>query len=110
MGALVLVVFHVFAVYVGTHFAQNEHTDVWRSVTVALLSYIVMFVVGLLLLPLIAIPLVSQVFGLIVLTAGTAFAAKMVLSCDWKPAWVVGGTAGFLHALAAFVLSGCTHI
>ena len=110
MAAIIMVLFHALAVYVGTQFAQLEYVDIWRAATVALLSYIVMFLVGLLLLPLIAVPLLSQLFGLLVLVVGTAFAAKMVLSCDWQPAWIVGGTAGAFHALVAFVLSGCTHI
>jgi hypothetical protein len=107
---MLLAIFHVFAVYVGTQVAQLEYVDIWRAIVVALLSYVVMFLVGLVLLPLIAVPLLGELFGVIILTLGTAFASKMVLSCDWKPAWIIGGTAGVLDALATFVLSGCSHI
>ena len=110
MAAIFMVIFHVLAVYVGAQIAQLEYVDVWRSAVVALISYIVMFIVGLLLIPLIGVPLLGQLFGLVVLVLGTAFASKMVLSCDWQPAWIIGGTAGVLHALIAFVFSGCTHI
>ena len=84
---------HVFVIYIGAQFAELEDVDIWRCVTVAFISYLVMFVLMLLLSPLLLVPFVSSLFGAIVLFAGTAFAAKMVLSCDWQPAWIIGGTA-----------------
>lgn len=110
MLGLLLMILHVFAVYIGTQVAQLEYVDIWRSLVVALLSYLLMFILGLLLLPLIAVPVVSKLFGVIVLAVGTALATKMVLACDWKPAWITGSTAGVIYALAAFTFSGCTSV
>src|SRR5688500_4228172 len=99
MGGLLMFVFHGFAVYVGTQVAQLEYPDFWRACIVALLSYVVMFVLTLVLLPLAFVPLVNQLLGVAILGLGTAFAAKMVLACDWQPAWIIGATATVLNAL-----------
>ena len=98
---LFMMIGHVFVIYLGAHFAELEYVDIWRCLVVALISYIVMFVLMLLLSPLLLIPFVSSLFGAIVLLLGTAFASKMVLSCDWQPAWIIGGTA----AAANFIVS-----
>lgn len=107
---MLLIIFHVGAVYVGALAAQLEYIDIWRAIVVAVISYIVMFLLSLVLLPLIAVPLLGQLMGVVVLTLGSAFAGKMVLACDWKPAWVLGITAGVLDAIASFALSGCTSV
>ena len=104
---LILIVLHVCAIYIGAHVAQLEYVDIWRCAVVALLSYVVMIVVGLLLIPLAFIPFVNLFLGAIVLCAGTAFAAKMVLSCDWQPAWIIGIAAALANMLAVWVFSGC---
>jgi hypothetical protein len=105
---MVGMILHVVAIYVGTQVAQLEYPDVWRCIVVALVSYVVMFVLGLLLLPLALIPFAGALVSAVVLGVGTACAAKMVLSCDWQPAWTIGATAAVINFLAGFLLSGCT--
>jgi hypothetical protein len=78
--------------------------DIWRCIAVALVSWVAMIFVGLLLLPLALIPLVNVFVGSAVLLAGTAIAAKIVLSCDWKPAWIIGATVAVLNALLSWLL------
>jgi hypothetical protein len=107
MSIIILMILHVLAIYIGAQIAQLEYADVWRSVIVALLSYVVMIVVGLLLLPLALVPVINMFFGAIVLGVGTALAAKMVLSCDWQPAWTIGATVAVINFLASWVFSGC---
>lgn len=108
MSFIVLFILHVLAIYIGAQIAQLEYADVWRSLIVALLSYVVMVVVGLLLLPLALVPIINVFFGAIVLGVGTALAAKMVLSCDWQPAWTIGATVAIINLLASWVFSGCS--
>ena len=103
-----LFIIHVVAIYTGAHIAQLEYIDIWRSVTVALLSYVVMIVVGVLLAPLLLVPIINIFFGALVLGLGTAFAAQMVLSCDWQPAWIIGATVAVVNMLLSWVLSGCS--
>lgn len=94
---------HVIMIYLGASIAQLEYVDIWRCVVVALISYIVMLVLGLLLSPMLLVPFVATLFGSIVLFAGTAFAAKMVLSCDWNPAWIIGATAAVANFIAGLI-------
>lgn len=105
---LIGIILHVIAVYIGAHIAEFESVDIWRSLVIAIVSYIAMFIVALLLFPLILVPVVNIFLGSIVLGAGTAIAAKIVLSCDWKPAWTVGITAAVINLLAVWLLSGCS--
>lgn len=107
MGAFLLFLIHIGAVYIGVHAAQIEYADIWRSIVVALVSYIVMFFVALLLIPLAFVPFVNLFLGAIILGVGTSLAAKMVLSCDWKPAWIVGITATVVNMIFSWMLSGC---
>ena len=108
MGPIFGFVFHVLAIYFGTQIAQIEYADIWRCVTIGLISYIAMFLVGLLLLPLILVPVLNMFFGAIVLGLGTAFATKIVLSTDWQPAWTVGITVAVINLLVGWALSGCS--
>jgi hypothetical protein len=108
MVLVILIILHVLAIYVGAQVAQLEYADVWRCAIVAFLSYLVMVVVGLLLSPLLLVPILNIFFGAIVLGVGTAFAAKMVLSCDWQPAWTIGVTVAIINLLASWVFSGCS--
>ena len=101
------ILIHVGAVYMGAQIAQLEYADFWRCVVVALVSYVVMFFVGIALFPLILVPLINVFFGAIVLGLGTSIAAKIALGCDWKPAWTVGITAAAANLLFGWILSGC---
>lgn len=108
IGGLIGFVLHTVAIYVGASMAGLETIDIWRAAVAALVSYVVMILVGLLLAPLVLVPLVNQLLGTAILFLGTAFAAKMVFSCDWKPAWTIGGVAAAAAFLAGFVLRGCS--
>lgn len=107
MGLIIAFIFHVIAIYFGAQVAQLEYVDVWRCIMVALISYIAMVLVGLVLLPLILVPIVNLFLGPIILGVGTALAAKMVLSCDWQPAWTIGGAVAVLNLLVGWLFSGC---
>jgi hypothetical protein len=106
-GGLLMLGLHTVAFYMGASMAELEYVDIWRALVAALISYIVMFVISLLLLPLAFVPLVNQLIGAAVLFLGSAVAAKMVFSCDWKPAWIIGAVAAGVNFLAAFVFRGC---
>ncbi len=107
MGLLILMGMHLGAIYIGAHIAGFEHIDIWRSAVIAFLSYIVMAVVGLLLSPLMLVPFLNMFVGAIVLGLGTAVAAKIVLSSDWKPAWTIGITVVVVNFFMSWVFSGC---
>jgi hypothetical protein len=107
MVFVLLVLIHFGAVYIGAHLAQLEYVDTWRIIVVTLASYVVMIVVALLLFPLALVPVINLFVGPAVLCLGTAFAAKMILSCDWQPAWIIGGSAAVINLLAGWMLSGC---
>jgi len=107
MGLLIGFIFHVLAIYFGAQMAQLEYVDVWRCVVVALISYIAMVVIALPMALLIVVPIVNLFLGPLILGVGTAIAAKIVLSCDWKPAWTVGITVAVLNLLIGWVFSGC---
>lgn len=108
MGFVVMWTLHACAIYMGASMAGLETVDFWRAATAAIVSYILMVLVGLLLIPLALVPIINQFVGAAVLLIGTACAAKIVFSCDWKPAWTIGGVAAGLNFLAAFVLRGCS--
>ena len=107
MGAIVAFLLHGALIYLGAHFAQLEYVDFWRATVVALISYVVMILVGLLLLPLVLVPGLNVLFGGIVLLVGTACAAKIVLSCDWKAAWTIGVVTAVANTLINYMFSGC---
>jgi hypothetical protein len=109
MGPYLLVIFHGCAVYGGTQLTKLEHVSVWRVLAMALLSYlvyIIAFFAGLLLVPLAAVP----TFALLFLTLGTVLLGKLMLACDWKSALTIGGIAGLVHALGAFIFIGPPHV
>jgi len=87
--------------------AQLEYIDIWRTLVVAFFSYIAMAVVAIVLSPLIFVPVVNIFLGAIILGLGMAFAAKIVLSCDWQPAWTVGISAVVMNLLVSWIFSGC---
>jgi hypothetical protein len=103
----IMLALHTASIFIGASMAELEYVDIWRALIAALVSYVVMFVIGLLLLPLAFVPLVNQALGALVLFLGSACAAKMVFSCDWKPAWTIGAVAALVNFLAGFVLRGC---
>ncbi|MEZ5337432.1 MAG: hypothetical protein R3F46_04135 [bacterium] len=94
---------HVVMIYIGASFAELEYVDIWRCLVVAIVSFFVMLVLGILLSPLLLVPVLSAVFGSAVLFLGTACAAKMVLSCDWKPAWIIGATAAVANLIGTLI-------
>lgn len=108
MVAVLFFILHFFAVHIGVQVAQIEYAEIARSVIIALLSFLVMFLVAIPLAVLIIVPVVNIFLGSIILGTGTAIAAKIVLSCDWKPAWTVGITAAVVNLLAGWLLSGCS--
>ena len=107
MGLIFGFIFHTIAIYIGAQTAQLEYVDVWRCAVVSIVSFVAMIVVGLLLAPLILVPVVNLFLGPIILGIGTAFASKMVLSCDWQPAWTIGITVAVLNLLVGWFFSGC---
>jgi hypothetical protein len=107
MGVLILIALHVVAIYAGSSIAQLEYVDIWRSIVIAFISYIVMFIIGLAIFPLLAVPVLSALAGAGVLLLGTALASKVVLSLAWKEAWIIAATAGVVNFLASWMFSGC---
>ncbi len=115
MGLLILGLLHVGAIYAGCSIAQLEYVDIWRSVLIAFISYIVMILLTLLLMPLLigaALTgwlsyFLSALLGAGILLLGTAMAAKMVLSLDWKESWIIAATAGVVYFFASWMFSGC---
>lgn len=99
MLGLLGIILHLFAIYIGAQIAPLEYVDIWRCVTVGLVSYVAMLLTGLVLVPLLFVPVISLLVGTAVLLAGTAIAAKVVLSCDWQPAWTIAITVSIAHAL-----------
>lgn len=96
---------HVAAIYIGAHIAQLENTDIWRAVGIAFLSYLVMVFVGLVLFPLALVPILGLFVDAIILGLGTAIAAKILLSCDWSPAWTIATTAVVAKVLIGLLFS-----
>ncbi|MCB1187066.1 hypothetical protein KDL29_07870 [bacterium] len=94
---------HVVMIYIGASIAELEYVDIWRCLVVAIVSFVVMLILGILLSPMLFVPFLSAAFGAAVLFLGTAFAAKMVLSCDWKPAWIIGGTAAVANLIGTLI-------
>jgi hypothetical protein len=115
MGLLILGLLHIGAIYAGCSIAQLEYVDIWRSVLIAFISYVVMIVISLVLIPLLVIAAMPTMFshfltaiiGAGILLLGTAAAAKMVLSLDWKESWIIAATAGVVNFLAGWMFSGC---
>lgn len=110
MGLIALIVIfivHTVAIYFGAQVAQLEYADIWRCAIVAFLSFFAMLILALVLSPLLLIPIVNLFFGAIVLGLGTAFAAKMVLACDWQPAWTIGIVVAVINLLISWMFSGC---
>ena len=107
MGLFFGFLLHVLAIYVGSQVAQLEYNDIWRSAIVAILSYIVMVLVAIPLALLVLIPFVNLLVGPLILGIGTSLAAKMVLACDWKPAWTIGITVTVINLLFGFLFRGC---
>ena len=99
---------HVMAIYAGCSIAQLEYVDIWRSVFIAFISYVVMLLIAIpLALVLVLVPVLHALIGAVILLLGTAVAAKIVLSVDWKEAWIIAGTAAVVNFLAGWVFSGC---
>jgi hypothetical protein len=115
MGLLILGLLHVGAIYAGCSIAQLEYVDIWRSVLIAFISYVVMIILSLLLLPLLVgaamtgalSHFLGALIGAGILLLGTALAAKVVLSLDWKDSWIIAATAGIVNFLVSWMFSGC---
>jgi hypothetical protein len=107
MGVVLAIFLHVGAVYIGAHLAQLEYIDIWRCILVAICSYVAMIPCAIALALLIFVPVLNVFLGAIILGLGTAIATKVVLSCDWQPAWTVGGTALAFNLLAGWIAKGC---
>lgn len=99
MLGLLAFVLHIFAIYIGAKFAELEYVDIWRCLTVALVGIVAQLLVGLLLSPILIVPVLRLAFGTLVLLIGTGIAAKAVLSCDWRPAWTIAIVASIINAL-----------
>lgn len=106
MGLIMLIfgfVLHATAVFVGAKLAKLEKVDFWRAATVALLSYITIFLASLLLLPLRIVPLVGLFASILALGIGTAVAARYVLDCKWRPAAIIGIAVMVAGALTGMI-------
>src|SRR5690606_13595457 len=103
------------AIYFGALAAQLEYVDIWRCALVSFLSYFVMWLLAWLIFPLLAAgsaaggaelihsKLFVVVYRTVVVGVAAALTSKVVLSCDWKPAWTIGGVAGAANAIAALL-------
>lgn len=103
MTLVILTTLHICAVFIGTKMAQLENVSIWRYIVVTLLSYAVVVIAAFQLILLEIIPFVSLIIVTMVLFAGTAFASKTVLSCNWRQAWMIGGTATAVDMVASML-------
>jgi hypothetical protein len=105
---ILAIALHVVAIYAGCSIAQLEYVDIGRSAVIAAISYVVMLLVAIPLgMVLALVPILRVFIGAAILLLGTTVAAKMVLSVEWKEAWIIGGTAAVANALASWFFSGC---
>ena len=95
---------HSLAVLAGAKVAKLERVDIWKAAVVALLSYIVMMLAGLLLFPLFLIPFVKALAGAAVLFIGTAVTARMVWELEWNKAANIGVVVMVLGTVASWCL------
>jgi hypothetical protein len=100
MGGLIGLVVHVLLIMLGAAVAKIEKAGFWRSLGVALLSFLLIWVISFLVWPLKLVPIVGGLVVALVAFIGTSLAARLVFDCRWEAAW----TLAFVVAVAQFVL------
>jgi hypothetical protein len=108
MGLIMAIIgfaLHALAVFAGARIAKLPKVDFWRAAIVALLSYIAIFIAGILLWPLSWIPLVGVLASSLALGVGTAVTARLVLDCQWLPAAIIGVAVMVTGALTGWIFT-----
>jgi hypothetical protein len=108
IGWIVGFVLHALVILFGAKIARIERAAFWNCLGVALLSFIIMAVVGWLLTPLTWIPLIKILVPAFVLFFGTALAIKLVLDTEWSKAWTVGVVVFLVNLASSLLFGGCS--
>lgn len=107
IGMIVGFILHALVVLFGAKVARIAGAGFWNSLGVALLSYIIMAVVGWLLTPLTWVPLVKLLVPAFVLFFGTALAIKLIFDTEWSKAWTVGIVVFLVNLVFGWLFTGC---
>ncbi len=107
IGMIVGFILHALVILFGAKVARIERAGFWGSLGVALLSYVIMAVVGWLLTPLTWIPLIKLLVPAFVLFIGTALAIKLIFDTEWNKAWTVGIVVFLVNLVSSWLFHGC---
>jgi len=105
MGFILGFILHALAIFAGAKIAKLEKVDFWRAATVALLSYIAIFLASLVLFPFRLVPLVGVFASSLALGVGTTVTARLVLDCNWRPAAIIGVSVMVVGALTGMLFA-----
>ena len=102
LAYLVKFVLHVLAIWVGTKVVEVRDAGFVQLAVVALLSYVISAVAGVLLSPLWLI--LFGAFGFFISMLSVAVALKLLVDTTWGKAWGVGFVAGIVWMVISLLI------